>query len=245
MRVWGATDRGLVRQQNEDAFSHFVLSGAGGEEVYFFAVADGMGGLEAGEVASFIALRDIGRVVKEEPLGSSTDVPSLLVRAFCEANRRIYEVGCGRGSGSMGTTVTAGLVMGGTLYIGHVGDSRAYRFTGNSLEQLTEDHSLVGQMVRNGEITETEAMGHPRRNILTHALGARPECLVQRVEVQLVPGDLVLLCTDGLTGVVSSEEISCELRDRAPGDALLHSLIDKAKGRGGPDNITVVLYEHQ
>jgi protein phosphatase len=218
--------------RNEDAYVF---------EPPLFAIADGMGGARAGEVAAGIAaaaLRDGRRdVIDEASLGAVID----------EANRRVWERSIADPSTSgMGTTVTVALVdaADGQIVFGHVGDSRAYRLRGDELDQITTDHSLVAELVQSGVLTPEEAERHPQRSAITRAVGTERAIEVDVFTVPAEPGDLVLLCSDGLTDMLSEEEIAAALldADRDPSTAS-EALVAAANARGGEDNITVVLFE--
>jgi PPM family protein phosphatase len=223
------TDPGRRRRQNEDAY---VV------QPPLFAVADGMGGAQAGEIASRIAaaaLRDSGAEA------GAAAVAALIQ----EANRRVYEAAASdEARAGMGTTMTAALVEDGSVRIGHVGDSRAYRVRDGVLEQLTEDHSLVAELVRSGKLSPEEADVHPQRSVITRVLGTDPEVDVDTFEVEARPGDVFMICSDGLTSMVDDDAILSVLRQ---GERTLEqkarSLVDAANRGGGEDNITVILIE--
>jgi PPM family protein phosphatase len=229
-QVASVTDTGRRRRHNEDAYVC---------EPPLFAVADGMGGAQAGELASNLAaaaLRDEGS------RGGGEDRVDELIQ---EANRRVYERQTRDSSASgMGTTMTVALVEDGHVAIGHVGDSRAYRIRDRRLEQLTEDHSLVAELVRSGKLSPEEAEAHPQRSVITRALGTDPDVDVDTFSVETKPGDLFLLCSDGLTSMVDDETILREV-ERSRGDlsAAAKALVRAANKGGGDDNITVVFFE--
>jgi serine/threonine protein phosphatase PrpC len=221
----GLTDPGRRRRRNEDSFVC---------EPPLFAVADGMGGAQAGEIASRLA----ATVLKG---ATESDIVSLIQ----EANRRIYERSSeDQAVSGMGTTMTVALAEGDTVRIGHVGDSRAYLIREDQLEQLTEDHSLVAELVRSGKLSPEEAEVHPQRSVITRVLGTEPEVDVDAFSVPARPGDVFMLCSDGLTSMVADTKI-LELVGRSRGDlkATAKALIDEANRGGGEDNITVVLFE--
>lgn len=230
-RAAGLTDTGRRRLQNEDAFVC---------RPPLFAVADGMGGAQAGELASRIAattIEDGGDVPRgEEGLAA-------LVRA---ANQRVFErAASDPQAAGMGTTATVVVVdeAAGALTLAHVGDSRAYRVRDGVLEQLTSDHSLVAELVRNGRLTEEEAAVHPARSVITRALGTEPEIEVDTATFELQPGDLLLLCSDGLSSMVADAGIAT-LAVTAPGPAeATEALVTAANEAGGEDNVTVVAFE--
>jgi protein phosphatase len=230
-RSIGKTDPGRRRHRNED---HFVC------EPPLFAVADGMGGAQAGEVASGLAA-----AVLEEADGDERGeerVTSLIQ----EANRRVFQRSSEDLTASgMGTTMTVALVDAaeGTIAVGHVGDSRAYRVRGGELEQLTEDHSLVGELLRSGKLSPEEAESHPQRSVITRALGTEADVDVDAFTVPVAPGDVYLLCSDGLSSMISDREILSVLAEADDLDEAARALIDAANEGGGEDNITVVLFE--
>ena len=227
MRYAGQSDQGKVREENEDSYfaSDFML-----------AVADGMGGHQAGGLAGRIAVDVISKSITRPP-GRPR---ATLAHGVAEANRAIRRRAAELGRGSMGTTLTVALAKGDRLWIAHVGDSRAYLLRDGQLRQLTQDHSLVADLVRNGQLSETEAREHPKRHIITRALGSDKTVRPDIFSVELNPNDRVLLCTDGLTGVMDDRGILVSAR--APKPALACSkLVEAANAGGGPDNITVVI----
>jgi PPM family protein phosphatase len=225
----GRTDVGRQRSANED---DFVLAPP------FFAVADGMGGAKAGEVASAMATE-----VFEGESDSGEPAEAQLARILREANKRIYDLATADESHrGMGTTLTAAKITGDDISLAHVGDSRAYRMRDDELEQLTKDHSLVAELERSGQITAEAAEHHPQRSIITRALGPEPEVEVDTYTVAAREGDLFLLCSDGLTSMISDEEIGSILRSAESLDAAADALVRAANQSGGKDNITVVLF---
>ena len=225
---WYASDLGRQRQGNEDNF--FVRAP-------LFVVADGMGGAQAGEVASEIAVRSFD---DELPNGS---LPEALASVIEQANKRIHDKARADESlHGMGTTTTAAYVDDDEVVIAHVGDSRAYLLRDGELVRLTKDHSLVGELVARGKLTEEQAEQHPQRSVITRALG--PEASVQ-VDVDIFPakpGDLFLLCSDGLTSMVHEPKLRPLFEDGDSLETLGKRLIDAANAAGGRDNITVILF---
>jgi len=224
------TDTGRRRLGNEDA------------NVFkppFFAIADGMGGARAGEIAAGLAAATL-----EEGAPESADGIVALIE---EANRRVWERSVqDPETAGMGTTLTAALVdaEAGTIVIGHVGDSRAYLYRDGELEQLTTDHSLVVELVESGILTPEEAERHPQRSAITRAVGTEPTVEVDAFTVDAKPGDLYLICSDGLTDMLAAEEVEdvIESAEADPSRAA-EALVAAANARGGEDNITVVLFE--
>ena len=231
-RAAGVTDTGRRRRRNEDAFVC---------EPPLFAIADGMGGAQAGELASRLAAAAI------EEAGAAAGDAEAVAAAVRAANARIFERSLTDPAvAGMGTTATVALVdeHAGTLTIAHVGDSRGYRYRDGVLEQLTTDHSLVAELVRTGRLTEAEAAVHPHRSVITRALGTEAEVEVDTRTLELAPGDLILLCSDGLSAMVRDDEIA-RLLEGAGGDPYLaaETLVQAANAAGGDDNVTVVLFE--
>ncbi len=231
-RASALTDTGRRRPHNEDTFVC---------DPPLYAVADGVGGAQAGEIASRLAAATLEERAPAA-LGEHT-----LETLLLEANNRIYTRALGEpDAAGMGTVVTALLVdeHAGTIAIGHVGDSRAYRIRDGALEQLTPDHSLVGELVRAGRLSAEEAEQHPHRSVITRAVGTEPIVAVHTETVEAAPGDLYVICSDGLTDLVRDERI-LEIVAGADGDPerSVQALVDEANGAGGIDNITVVLFE--
>jgi protein phosphatase len=224
------SDTGRRRRRNED---QYVC------QPPLFAVADGMGGAQAGEVASGLAAAVLNESAGEE---RGEERVAWLIQ---EANRRVFQRSSEDESTSgMGTTMTVALVDGDTIAFGHVGDSRAYRIRGGELEQLTDDHSLVGELVRSGRLSPEEAESHPQRSVITRALGTEPDVDVDTFSVDAEPGDIYLICSDGLTDMVTSRDVQALLVQHAGDlDAAARSLVDAANAGGGEDNITVVLFQ--
>ncbi|MEO8093013.1 MAG: Stp1/IreP family PP2C-type Ser/Thr phosphatase, partial [bacterium] len=223
------SDTGRQRSANEDSFF-------AGSPV--FAVADGMGGAQAGEVASRIAAESLQAAER------GSEAPEAYLRSIAEgANRRIHEHAAEDESRSgMGTTFTAALVEGDEISIAHVGDSRAYLFRGGELRLLTSDHSLVEELRRQGKLTHEQAEDHPQRSIITRALGPEREVEVDTVTYKAKPGDVFLLCSDGLTTMIKDDRIAAALAHSDTLEETARRLIDEANTAGGRDNITVVLF---
>jgi serine/threonine protein phosphatase PrpC len=223
------TDTGRQRRGNEDsAFARAPV----------FVVADGMGGAQAGEVASQMAVETFEAGLPEE--GTPEERLAEVVRA---ANRRIHELSLAEHEHhGMGTTLTAAYLDGGYVAIAHVGDSRAYLFRDGQLARLTQDHSLVEELRQRGKLTEEEAAEHPQRSIITRALGPEPEVQVDTSSQAVRSGDVLLLCSDGLTSMISEQQIGQILASAPSLKAAADELINSANAAGGKDNITVVLF---
>ena len=225
----GRTDVGRQRSANEDSL--FVSPP-------LFAVADGMGGAKAGEVASAVAVEAV-----EGATESGEPIEAQLAAIVREANRRIYDLAVADESRrGMGTTLTLAKLHGDEVSLAHVGDSRAYRLRGGELEQLTRDHSLVAELERSGQITPEAAEHHPQRSIITRALGPEPDVEVDTYTLTGRDGDLFLICSDGLTSMISDGEVGSILRSAGSLDQAAEELIRAANQSGGKDNITVILF---
>jgi serine/threonine protein phosphatase PrpC len=227
----GLSHPGRKRRHNEDTY---VV------QPPLFAVADGMGGAKAGEVASGLAAAAVQESSNDGESGEAR-VASLIE----EANRRVFRRATeDREASGMGTTMTVALVEDERVAIGHVGDSRAFLIRGGRLEQLTDDHSLVAELVRSGKLTPEEAESHPQRSVITRALGTEADVDVDTFSVEAAPGDLFLLCSDGLTTMVDDETILDAVeRHRRNLKAAAKALVNAANRGGGEDNITVVFFE--
>ncbi len=238
--IGNGTDVGRVRSANEDSFSCFEpanrkqMSAKG----YLLAICDGMGGAVGGKTASEMALNTISEIYYSQ---KDRDPSGALSDAIVEANRRIFDrAQTETGLKGMGTTAVIAVLLGGELHLAHVGDSRCYLVREGEIRQLTEDHSLVHQMVRDGLITPEEARNHPEGHILNRSIGVSPEVEADLLQppLPLRPGDRIILCSDGLTGQVSDDEIQAAI-ESAPPQVAVEKLIALANERGGPDNITV------
>jgi protein phosphatase len=223
------TDTGRQRRDNEDSAM---------AQAPVFAVADGMGGARAGEVASQLAIETF-----EQGLPESGSSEELLAERVREANRAIYDKAATEPElQGMGTTLTAAYLDDAHLSIAHVGDSRAYLFRDGELQRLTQDHSLVDELVRRGKLTEEQAAEHPQRSIITRALGIEPDVEVDTWSYPVRAGDVLLLCSDGLTSMISDNRMA-EVLGAAPSlERAAGELIGEANEAGGRDNITVVLF---
>jgi protein phosphatase len=225
-----ASDTGRRRRRNED---NYVVAPP------LFAVADGMGGAQAGEVASQLAASAL-----EAGSSDGLEGTERIDAQIQEANRRIYDRASTDPTASgMGTTMTVALVEGMTVAIGHVGDSRAYLVRGEQMEQLTEDHSLVNELLKTGKLSEAEAQIHPQRSVITRAVGTDPDVDVDGFTIEAEDGDVFLICSDGLSDMVSDEEILEVLhRNRDDLDKAVKALVAAANRGGGEDNITAVAF---
>jgi protein phosphatase len=225
----GRTDVGRQRTANEDSL---VV------QPPLFAVADGMGGAKAGEVASAVAVQAV-----EGARESGEPAEAQLAEIVRDANRRIYDLAVADESRrGMGTTLTLAKVHGDEVSLAHVGDSRAYRLRDGELSQLTRDHSLVAELERSGQITPEAAEHHPQRSIITRALGPEPDVEVDTYTLAGRDGDVFLICSDGLTSMISDDEVGSILRSASTLDEAADALVRAANQSGGKDNITVILF---
>ena len=245
--IGSATDTGRVRDHNED---EVLLAEPESERAvargFLFAVADGMGGHERGEVASQIAIETLFERFYAEDATGGGDMVAALQRGFRRANERILEesINGGSGSGSMGTTMVAGAIVGANLTIANVGDSRAYLVRAEQATQITRDHSLVAEQVAGGVMTEEEARSSNYRNIITRALGHRPKVEVDIFEIGLLPEDRIVLVSDGVSGSVEPDDLAALVLRQEPQEAS-KALIDLALDQGSTDNVSaaIILYE--
>ncbi|MGC8833585.1 MAG: Stp1/IreP family PP2C-type Ser/Thr phosphatase [Armatimonadota bacterium] len=235
------TDLGLVRENNEDKFDFIepedpaLLASRGS----VYAVADGMGGHAAGQIAAELALKTFFKTYYESPAANPKDA---LTSAVAAANTVVHTTAeAVPGRSGMGCTLTAAVVLEDQLLVVHVGDSRAYLVRSGELKQLTEDHSWVAEQVKRGAMTQEEARLSPFRNVITRSIGASNSIQPDVFSIPLQSGDLVLLCTDGLSGVVSDSEILKILSEETAPSFAAAKLIDAANSAGGPDNITVLI----
>ncbi|MSS43864.1 Stp1/IreP family PP2C-type Ser/Thr phosphatase [Anaerosalibacter bizertensis] len=239
MFIGVSTDKGKVRKNNQD--SYFVSEDT---ELPLFIVADGMGGHKAGEVASNMAVeivKDFFIEKKEEFKKNKVDISKFIRSVVEKANTIIYKKSIENDEfHGMGTTITMAYISEDKLYIGHVGDSRAYLLRNNKFIQITEDHSLVAEMVKKGSISEEEAECHPQRNIITRAIGTDEEVITDIIVEDIYKDDILLLCTDGLTNMMNDDEIKEILINKIDLQKNCNSLVKKANRLGGIDNVTVI-----
>lgn len=240
IHAWGITDKGSVRQQNQDGFYLDVPS----ERLAVGVVCDGMGGANAGNVASLLAVETFVEALQSYSTEDAEDPSVLLAQAAEKANSAVFhraavEPDC-RG---MGTTMVAVMVAERCAYLLNIGDSRAYHITGGGIEQITRDHSLVGDMVARGQITADEARSHPRKNLITRALGSEAHIRADLYKRELESGDYLLLCSDGLSNLLTDQELLFEVLHGGAAEECCQRLLDAALSRGAPDNVTAVLFE--
>jgi PPM family protein phosphatase len=233
--VWGQTDVGLKRENNQDS----ILVD---KKLSLFVVADGMGGHRGGEVASAMAVEAMQEVVEEQLDAAPPHVArEILRKAYREASKRIYQKSTRENPElqGMGTTMVSVLGLGGKVYVGNVGDSRAYLFKDKNLWQVTEDHSLVNDQIRAGILDPNNPESMVAKNVITRSVGFEEEVEVDILERDLVPGELFILCSDGLSGLISNEKIA-EICRKFQGAQIVGKCIEEAKKAGGDDNISVI-----
>lgn len=232
------TDVGLLRENNQD--SYFASSAI---DFPLFMVADGMGGHKAGEVASQLAVETI-RERLESVMADLTDeelIRKHIYEAIVEANEKIYQSSLANPDyKGMGTTLTLAYIYKSKIILAHVGDSRAYIINDN-MKQVTEDHSLVNELIKNGSITPEEALNHPQKNMITRALGTSPTIKIDFHVVDYLSNDIMLICSDGLSNMISEKEMLMILKYEEDLNIASRKLVCRAKDNGGKDNITVIL----
>lgn len=244
MNLYGMTDVGRVRRDNQDSYAFRQLT----DDTAVLVVCDGMGGARSGSVASAVAVEAFSAAVEEICGGGipreRPDRERILLRAAAAANRRVYgmaqqNLACQ----GMGTTLVGALVLPGEAYIANVGDSRCYLLRDGAARQLTTDHSYVQMLVDRGEITPEEARRHPKRNMITRAVGVDSEVDCDLTSLGTRPGDRLLLCSDGLTNVLDDAELAGRSAAEADPERYARALLNTTLERGAPDNVTVVLAE--
>ncbi len=244
MKYAARTDKGKHRELNEDCFN--IIPGSGGIPATFI-VADGMGGHNSGEVASKAAVDFISGAVSGSPerFGPESDIGEEIKRLMEQTNGSVYEKSLEMAENNgMGTTMTIAVAVDGVMYIGHIGDSRLYLINNGSIKQLTTDHSYIEEMIRNGSMTREEAKSHPRKHVITRALGCTAEVEADIYSRRMEAGDTYLICSDGLTNMVSEDEILELAGGNAP-DAACEALVKRANDNGGEDNITVIIINNE
>lgn len=236
MHVVSKTHVGLVRENNEDALLV--------REPYLFAVADGMGGYAAGEIASRSTIKAFAAATHGLRHEQGKNIGEVMLEAFNRANTHVHKMSLNNSNyNGMGTTMTALYLPGNNIgYCCHIGDSRMYRFRDGKLEQLTHDHTYVASLLAEGKISEEEAMVHPKRHMLLQAVGVEDEIKADLLKIDVKEGDRILLCSDGLTDMLRDEEIT-ELIALADLEEAGQQLLEKALDNGGRDNVSLILIE--
>ena len=233
MEYAALTDVGMRRHNNEDSY---IVNVSGNDKI--FIVADGMGGHNAGEIASLEACR----ITESFVLEGKGNIDDVLRDGVVKANRDIYVRSCENDAmKGMGTTIDVCVIDGNKLHIAHVGDSRVYIVNKESIRRVTRDHSIVGMMLEEGSITEEEARVHPQRNYITRAVGSSANIEVDIICEEIHSGEWVLMCTDGLTNMIEREVLHSVIKNSDSVDDAAEELVRRAKENGGDDNITVIL----
>lgn len=241
MKFWSLTDQGKVRKQNQDVCEVRSFRTEDGIKVIAAVVCDGMGGAKAGNVASALGM-DVFLRELQSGFITEEDKDAQVLHAVRAANRAIYEQAKSNEEyEGMGTTLVAAICIGSSVTIANVGDSRCYLVSGDTITQLTKDHSLVEDMIDRGELDRAEAWKHPRRNFITRALGAEPDVKCDLFFHTMTDGDKLLLCSDGLSGIVSQQELLFEIVYGGELDTAVQRMVDISLERGAPDNVTAVL----
>ncbi len=238
MKIVGKSDVGMRRERNEDSFSFGTLE----DGVAWAVVCDGMGGAAGGQMASTLATDMVSSKIQKCYNKSMTDfsIENLLLSAITTANVTVFDrSGIDESLHGMGTTIVACVIKNSVACIAHVGDSRAYYIRNSELKQITKDHSLVQQMLDNGQITKEQFDHHPNKNIITRALGIGENIEIDFDTLETEEGDVILLCTDGLSGCVSDDDL-LSIYESADFEELASKYIEKANSNGGNDNITIV-----
>lgn len=234
MEYAALTDVGMRRHNNEDSY---IVNVSGNDKI--FIVADGMGGHNAGEIASLEACR----ITESFVLEGKGNIDDVLRDGVVKANRDIYVRSCeNEAMKGMGTTIDVCVIDGNKLHIAHVGDSRVYIVNNESIRRVTRDHSIVGMMLEEGSITEEEARVHPQRNYITRAVGSSANIEVDIICEEIHSGEWVLMCTDGLTNMIEREVLHSVIKNSDSVDDAAEELVKRAKENGGDDNITVILF---
>lgn len=240
MFICACSDVGRTRKVNQDAFFYSEE-----KEVPIYIIADGMGGHKAGGLASNLAIHVISKMYNEfgDDLASGRmEIAEFINKSLKAANEKILEESKkDEEIGTMGTTVTMMMEKDYEMYIGHVGDSRAYMLKSREMVKLTKDHSLVEELLRSGSITEEEARNHPQKNIITRAIGTNQDVVPDIYTREVEKGDVILMCTDGLTNMLRDADIKDRLLNAEKLEGICAKLIDEANELGGPDNITVLV----
>ncbi len=242
MKFFGQTDIGMQRKENQDRI--YVPEKA--DDLKLYIVADGMGGANAGGIASKMAIEYVRNSIEdgyEEAKDDREKVESLIRKSIIDANRYVYKKSKENSEyAGMGTTLSVALIIKNKVYIGHVGDSRVYRIRKEFIRQLTKDHSYVQALVQNGTITKAEAANHPQKNVLLKVLGCEPEIEPDVLVKGFLKEDVLLMCSDGLTNMISVPDIFEEIKDgKNDLKKTCNNLISQSKKNGGYDNISVIL----
>ena len=239
MEIFSKSDVGLVRHENQDSSAFSVIS----SDCVWAVICDGMGGAKGGKVASTLAVEHIAEILNDNYRDnmSGEEIADMMIAAVEEANLLIYRTAMEDSDlAGMGTTCDLVFIRESSVHVVHVGDSRTYSIRGGKILQLTEDHSVVQEMVRRGELTPDEAMHHPNKNFITRAIGVNHEVHIDYIEAEFAYGDVILICSDGLSNHVSRADMVKTVHENR-GVMLIDTLVEIAKRNGGSDNITVTV----
>jgi len=243
MKAYGRTDKGIVRRDNQD---HYQIECLSGDQIILCVVCDGMGGAKAGNVASSLAAEMFIKTLKSQPMTLLDEelAEDVMADAMMAANRVVHEEAKSNPDyRGMGTTLVGAVVREQKAHIINVGDSRAYHISKEGIRQITRDHSFVEDMIQRGDITREEALHHPNRNLVTQVVGTEPRVTRDMFEIELQAGDRLLFCSDGLTNLVTDEEILQELETYEDLDKCCEMLITLALAKGGTDNVTNLIVQ--
>lgn len=238
MEVYGITNKGIVRTKNQD---YIYISDK--EDCKLYIIADGMGGANAGDIASSMAVQTAKQYILDNYTEKNEiEIKEMIRTALGFANKKVYEMSLENEEyEGMGTTIIILLIIGNKIYIGHIGDSSLYRIRKNIIRKITKDHTYVQNLIDNKEITPKQARNHPKRHMLTKALGCEsfvePDIIMKKIEKD----DYILLCTDGLTNLLKDKEIFNEINEKKDCKLIVETLVDIANNRGGFDNISIIL----
>lgn len=244
MRFGVKSDKGRIRELNEDSYN--VIAGYSGIPVTF-VIADGMGGHNSGEVASKAAVDFVSDYIIKSPetVSDSGNILLIIKEIMEKSNTHVYNKSLESETDSgMGTTLIVAVVNSKKLYIGHVGDSRLYLIREGNIERLTEDHSFIEELIKNGSLTREEAENHPNKNVITRALGCSEEVQIDTYSYEFKEEDICIVCTDGLTNMLSEQEIKDIVLSNEEPQIACDKLVDEANLRGGEDNITVIVFKN-
>lgn len=242
MKIEFRTDVGRRRTTNQDSVGIFFNQ----EQIRLAIVADGMGGHQAGDIASQLTVSDLGNIWRETSLTDQEEVIRWLLENIQRLNEKIFEEGQGNPrQAGMGTTIVAAVLLGTTVVLANVGDSRSYLIRQGTIKQVTEDHSLVNELVKTGEITEEMALNHPRKNVLVRSLGIPGTVEIDVTSFELLEGDRLLLCSDGLSNMVSDDTMLTIISQTDDLKQAVEALIKQANEAGGRDNITALLVDYE
>ena len=240
--VWGLTDKGIVRRENQDSCAYEIIPEQG---LAWGVVCDGMGGAKAGDIASKLAVETFRTHLERLRTPDALPEPGELLRAAAEdANRVVYhKASTDEDCIGMGTTLVGLILQGEQMQVVNVGDSRAYLIRPDGIRRITRDHSVVEDLIANGDLTPEQARRHPQKNLITRALGTSPRVKADLFQETVAPGDALLLCSDGLINEVTDQEIQKEVLDGGSPQEICQRLLTRTLDNGAPDNVTVVLFQ--